>query len=75
MNGFPGAACVETFELLLKFGKASYRRKTVSSLFNAFWTPASAGVTLGGIFQSGLALGFPCGRRSGGGTGKETGKG
>jgi len=42
---------IETFEFLLKFGKSSYRRKPVSSLFKTFWTPAFAGVTIRVDFQ------------------------
>jgi predicted nucleotidyltransferase len=41
----------ETFEFLLKFGKSSYRRKPVSSLFKTFWAPAFAGVTTAVDFQ------------------------
>jgi outer membrane protein len=35
----------ESFEVLLKQDKSSYRRTPVSSFFSAFWTPAFAGVT------------------------------
>jgi hypothetical protein len=34
----------ESFELLRNLPEPSCRRKTVSSLFNIFWTPAFAGV-------------------------------
>jgi len=41
----------ESFELFLKWGKSSYRRKPVSSLFKTFWTPAFAGVTMKNRFS------------------------
>jgi hypothetical protein len=36
---------LESFELLLKFGKSSFLRKQESSLFKIFWIPAYAGMT------------------------------
>jgi len=41
----------ESFELLLKFGKASFLRKQESSLFKTFWIPAYAGMTKWGYFS------------------------
>jgi hypothetical protein len=47
---------IESFELLLKLGKSSYRRTPVSSLFKIFWTPAFAGVTATVEIQSSQIL-------------------
>jgi hypothetical protein len=41
----------ESFELLLKFGKASFLRKQGSSPFKTFWIPAYAGMTKWGYFS------------------------
>ena len=42
---------LESFELLLKFGKSSFLRKQESSLFKTFWIPAYAGMTKWGYFS------------------------
>ena len=41
----------ESFELLLKLGKASFLRKQESILFKTFWIPAYAGMTKWGYFS------------------------